>query len=258
MSDPEAGNQRDPRGLTGEQVDLNADVGESFGTWRLGDDEALMPLLTSANVACGFHAGDPGTIRATCELAREHGVAIGAQVSYPDLAGFGRRYMDVTPPQLRDDVTYQIGALTALAGAVGARVRYVKAHGALYHALSRSPEQAGALVQAVLDVDTSLTVVAFPGSVLMEACERAGLHVVGEGFADRRYREDGELADRREPRSVLTDPSDVAAQAAHLARTTGIRTVCLHGDTPGAPQLARAVRDRLTEEGITIRAFTRP
>lgn len=234
-------------------VDLNADVAESFGRWTLGDDAALMPLLTSANVACGFHAGDPLTIRRVCALAVAHGTGIGAQVAYRDLAGFGRRFVDVEPDDLAADVAYQIGAVQALATAEGGRVGHVKPHGALYHAAHEHPGQAAAVVAAVAAVDASLALVVFPGGRLEAAAREAGLRVVVEGFADRRYDGAGRLVDRRVPGAVLDDPVAAAAQAVALAGSGTVDTLCVHGDTPGAVAIAGAVRAAVEAAGFELR-----
>lgn len=238
-------------------VDLNADVGESFGRWRLGDDDALLPHLTSANVACGFHAGDPLTLRRTCELAVSLGVSIGAQVGYRDLAGFGRRFVDVPADELAADVLYQLGALDGIARAAGGRVAYLKPHGALYHAVSRHPEQAVAVIDAVRAYG-GLPVLGLAGSAFLAAVAEAGLEAVGEGFADRAYLPDGGLVPRSEPGAVLTDPVAVAAQAVELARSGDVRSLCVHGDSPGAPALAVAVRAALDEAGLPVGAFATP
>ena len=238
----------------GGAVDLNADVGESFGRWSLGDDEALLPHLTSANVACGFHAGDPLTLRRTCESAVDLGVAIGAQVGYRDLAGFGRRFIDVPPAELAADVLYQLGALDGIARAVGGRVAYVKPHGALYHAVSAHPEQADAVIEAVRAYG-ALPILGLAGSPFLAAVAAAGLEAVGEGFADRAYLPDGGLVPRSAPGAVLTDPVAVAAQAVELARSGEVRSVCVHGDSPGAPELAAAVREALEAADIPVGAF---
>lgn len=235
-------------------VDLNADVGESFGRWQLGDDAALLPHLTSANVACGFHAGDPLTLRRTCALAVEHGVVIGAQVGYRDLAGFGRRYVEVPAAELEADVLYQLGALDGIARAAGTRVAYLKPHGALYHALSRHPEQAEAVIAAVVAFG-GLPVLGLAGSPFLGAVAAAGLVAVGEGFADRAYLPDGGLVPRTEPGAVLTDPAAVAAQAVRLAASGEVRSLCVHGDSPGAPALAAAVRAGLVEAGLALAPF---
>jgi UPF0271 protein len=245
-------------GRVSGSVDLNADVAESFGRWSLGDDAALVPLLTSANVAAGFHAGDPATIRRACALAVAHGVGIGAQVAYRDLAGFGRRFLDVAPDDLAADVVYQIGAVEALARAEGGRVGHVKAHGALYHAAEERPGHAAALVAAVSAVDPSLVVVAFPGGRLAEEARRAGLRVVAEGFADRRYDEAGRLVDRRRPGAVVTDPAEAADQALALVRSGAVGTLCVHGDSPGAAAIARAVRERLLGSGVRLHPLAGP
>ena len=248
-------------------IDLNSDVGESFGRWTLGDDAALMPLITSANVACGFHAGDPQTLRATCAVAARHGVTIGAQVGYRDLAGFGRRFIDVEPADLVADVIYQIGALQALAAAAGAAVRYVKPHGALYNAVVHHPEQAAAVVEAVRMVDPTLALVGLPGSALLRLAEAAGLRTVREAFADRAYTPQGTLVSRREPGATLHDPAAVAARMVRLV-TTGVITaadgtdvavaadsICVHGDGPGAVELAQRVRAALEAAGVTLGPF---
>jgi UPF0271 protein len=241
--------------VTGHVVDLNADLGESYGQWVLGDDAALLPLITSANVACGFHAGDPLTVRRTVELAVEHGVVIGAQVSYPDLVGFGRRRMDVEPAELAADVLYQLSALDGISRVAGAGVRYLKPHGALYHRTLTDEPQATALVAAVAAYSTDLAVVTMAGSVLAATAADAGLRVVAEGFADRGYTETGQLVPRGEPGAVLTDEKAVAAQALRLVETSQVQTLCLHGDTPGAVGFARAVLAALSGADVTIRSF---
>jgi UPF0271 protein len=248
-------------------VDLNSDLGEGYGRWALGDDAALLEVVTSANVACGFHAGDPATIDRTVRAAAERGVAVGAQVSYPDLVGFGRREIDVPPDELTADVLYQIGALEAFARAAGGRVRYVKPHGALYNRIARDPVQAAAVVEAVRRYDPALPLLTLPGSAAMEAAAEAGIAAVGEGFADRAYTAEGRLVSRREPGAVLDDPERVAARAVAMATegrvetidggdvTVEIASLCVHGDTPGAVELARAVRAALEEAGVALEAF---
>lgn len=253
--------------MSGRVVDLNSDVGESFGRWVLGDDAAVLDAVTSANVACGFHAGDPSTLRRTCRLAVERGVVIGAQVGYRDLAGFGRRFLDVAPDELTDDVLYQVGALDALARAVGGRVAYLKPHGALYNATVHHDEQAAAVVRAVREHDPSLPVVGLPGSALLGHAEAAGLRTVAEAFADRGYEPDGTLVRRDRPGALLHDPAEVAARVVRLV-TEGVVTavdgsdvavradsVCVHGDSPGAVAMARAVRAALDAAGVAVRAF---
>jgi len=248
-------------------LDLNSDLGEGYGRWALGDDAALLEVVTSANVACGFHAGDPATIDRTVRTAVERGVAVGAQVSYPDLVGFGRREIDVPPDQLTADVLYQLGALEAFAKAAGSRVRYVKPHGALYNRIARDPVQAAAVVEAIRRYDPALPLLTLPGSVAMEAAGEAGIPSVGEGFADRAYTAEGRLVSRREPGAVLHDPEQVAARAVvmateHRVEAAGgeqvaveVRSLCVHGDTPGAVDLARAVRTALEHAGVTLEAF---
>jgi UPF0271 protein len=248
-------------------VDLNSDLGEGYGHWALGDDAALLEVVTSANVACGFHAGDPATIDRTVRTAAELGVAIGAQVAYPDLVGFGRREIDVPPDDLTADVLYQIGALEAFARAAGSRVRYVKPHGALYNRIARDPVQAAAVVEAIRRYDPDLPLLTLPGSVAMAAAAAAGVPAVAEGFADRAYTGEGRLVSRREPGAVLHDPGRVAARALRMATegrvetvdggevAVAVRSLCVHGDTPGAVELARAVRAALEEAGVALEAF---
>ena len=249
------------------RIDLNADLGESFGAWRMGDDLAMLELVTSASIACGFHAGDPLTIRRTAAAAVERGVVVGAHVSYPDLAGFGRRLLDVGPDDLAADVLYQLGALDAMCRVAGGRVRYVKAHGALYHAIGRDEVQAGAFVAAVAAYDRSLTVLGTAGSVVLRLAAAAGLPTASEAFADRGYAPDGALVPRGDSGDVLTDTAAVVTQALSLARDGGVAggdgdhvavqadSLCLHGDTPGAVEHARAVRAALVSAGATLRAF---
>ncbi|MGI9053425.1 MAG: LamB/YcsF family protein [Ilumatobacteraceae bacterium] len=249
-------------------IDLNSDLGESFGVWRLGDDEAMLEVVTSANVACGFHAGDPSTLRAVCVAAVANGVSIGAQVAYPDLVGFGRRAIDMDPFELRDAVLYQLGALDAFAQVAGAEVAYVKPHGALYHATVADAVQAEAVVAAAAEYDPSLAVLGAPGSELLRAADDAGLEAVPEAFADRAYLRDGRLVSRREPDALVVDPAEVAARAVRLATEREVvsvdgtvipvvaRSLCVHGDTPSAVDLARAVRDALEDAGVELHSFT--
>jgi UPF0271 protein len=255
------------------RIDLNADVGESFGRWTLGDDASLLDVVTSANVACGFHAGDPSILKRTCDLAAERGVAIGAQVAYRDLAGFGRRFVDVEPDVLRDDVLYQIGALDAFARAAGSRVSYVKPHGALYHAVIEHKAQAVAVVDAVLawvrghPGEPAPAVLGLPGSQLLDAVRGAGLRAVPEAFVDRAYDPDGRLHTRAAPGALVTDPVDVAERAVRMAKYSEVvaqdgsvvvapsESLCVHGDTPGAVAIARAVRRALEESGFEVAPF---
>ncbi|MHB9863137.1 LamB/YcsF family protein [Streptomyces sp. YIM S03343] len=248
-------------------IDLNADLGEGFGRWRLTDDEQLLSVVTSANVACGFHAGDAATMRQVCELAAERGVRIGAQVSYRDLAGFGRRAMDVPPAELAAEVAYQIGALEVFARAAGTRVAYVKPHGALYNRVVHDEEQAGAVVGGVLLADAALPVLGLPGSSLLELAAEAGLPTVTEAFADRAYTAAGTLVPRDRDGAVLSEPDTVVERSLRLARCGTVasgagedieiraRSLCLHGDTPGAVELARRVRDTLERSGVRVEAF---
>ncbi|WP_433389054.1 LamB/YcsF family protein [Micromonospora sp. KLBMP9576] len=248
-------------------MDLNADLGEGFGTWRLGDDAALLDLVTSANVACGFHAGDASTMRRVCEGAAERGVAVGAQVGYRDLAGFGRRHIAYDYAELRDEVTYQLGALDAFCRLFRTRVRYLKPHGALYHAAATDEAQAAALVAAVDGYDDQLPLLCPPGSVLAQLAAGAGLRVVAEGFADRGYLPNGSLVPRTAPDALVTDPEEMAARAVRMAteRTVvaidgtvvpcPVESICLHGDTPGAVRCAELVRAALVDAGITLAPF---
>ncbi|BEL10549.1 5-oxoprolinase subunit PxpA [Actinoplanes sichuanensis] len=247
-------------------IDLNADLGEGFGAWRLGDDDALLDVVTSANVACGFHAGDPSTMASVCRRAVEKGVVIGAQVGYRDLAGFGRRRIEYAHDELRDDIVYQIGALEAFSRIAGDRVRYVKPHGALYNTAAVDELQASAVVAAVVAYDPALPVLCQPGSVLAIRAAEAGLTVVGEGFADRGYLPDGRLVPRSRPDALVHDPDEVVARVVRMAVDGSVaavdgsivecrvRSICLHGDTPGAVRLARAVRAGLADR-LTVQAF---
>ncbi|OAR27713.1 hypothetical protein A8W25_03525 [Streptomyces sp. ERV7] len=248
-------------------IDLNADLGEGFGRWRLTDDEQLLSVVTSANVACGFHAGDAATMRRVCALAAERGVRIGAQVSYRDLAGFGRRSMDVPPDELAAEVAYQIGALEVFARAAGSRVSYVKPHGALYNRVVHDEQQAAAVVEGIRLASTALPVLGLPGSRLLARAAKAGLPVVGEAFADRAYTSHATLVPRGQDGAVLTHPDTVVERSLALARTGTVtastgesvevraRSLCLHGDTPGAAALARRVRAELEGAGVRVEAF---
>jgi UPF0271 protein len=248
-------------------IDLNADLGEGFGRWSLGDDEALLDIVTSANVACGFHAGDPATMNRICRAAAARGVAVGAQVGYRDLAGFGRRRIEYDLDELRDDVLYQIGALEAFCRIAGGRVAYLKPHGALYNTAAVDEGQASAVVAAVGAYDRGLPVLCQPGSVLARLAADAGLSVVGEGFADRGYRADGTLVPRSVAGAVIHDPEVVVARAIRMAVEGVVATaegqlvpcpvasICVHGDTPGAVELAGRVRAGLIAAGRSVAPF---
>lgn len=248
-------------------IDLNSDLGESFGQWKMGDDAAMLGLVSSANVACGFHAGSPAGILATLRAAKAQAVAIGAHVSYPDLVGFGRRRMDIASEELTADVIYQIGALQGMARAAGTAVRYVKPHGALYNTVADDERQALALIAAILAVDPQLPLVGLAGSRVLELAGEKGLITVSESFADRAYHADGTLVSRREPGAVLDDPQLVAKRMLQLVTEGGITsiegtftplvadTICVHGDSPAAVQIARRVRTTLAERGVEICSF---
>ncbi len=249
------------------RLDLNADLGESFGAWRLGDDSAMVGLVTSANVACGFHAGDALTLQRTCATAAASGVVVGAQVGYRQLAGFGRWAVDMPSAELTADVIYQIGALDGLCRVAGTSVAYVKPHGALYNTAAVDQRQARAVVKAVAAYDSSLPILGLPGSVLLAEAAAAGLRTVREAFADRGYTPEGGLVPRDQPGALLSDPDEVAARMLRLATQGRIRAVdgsdlaveadsiCTHGDSPGAVAMARAIRAALEAAGVEVRAF---
>lgn len=251
------------------RIDLNSDLGESFGRWTLGNDAELMKSITSANVACGFHAGDPGVMRETVRMARDNGVAIGAHPGLPDLAGFGRRNMAVTAAEVENLVVYQIGALAAIAAAEQVKLRHVKAHGALYNMSVKDRALADAIAAAVRAVDPELVVFALPGTELARAAEDAGLHVAREGFADRAYEADGSLTPRSRPGSVIQSADEVIGRAVRMARDGVVRatngsdipmrvdTLCTHGDTPGSHELTRQLRAGLEAEGIRVQTLDR-
>lgn len=248
-------------------IDLNSDLGEGFGAWKMGDDEAMLDIVSSANVACGFHAGDPAGILRTLRAAAARGVAVGAHVGYRDLAGFGRRNMDPASDELIGDVIYQIGALKGLAEAAGTRVTYVKPHGALYNTIAIDARQAADVIAAIRAIDPALVLVALAGSPLIEQARAAGLAVFAEAFADRAYTADGNLVSRRERGAVLHDPELVAQRMVRMVKegvvesidgkTTKVdaQSICVHGDSPGAVAMARRVRALLEEEGLAIRPF---
>lgn len=249
-------------------IDLNSDLGESFGAWSMGDDTAILEVVSSANVACGFHAGDPAGILRTLKAAAARGVAIGAHVAYPDLVGFGRRNMDIPAEQLTADVIYQIGALQGLARSVGAQVSYVKPHGALYNTIAGDPKQAAAVIEALLLLDPALKLVCLANSPLLGWATEAGLSCVAEAFADRAYTNEGTLVSRSRPGAVLHDAELIAQRMLRLVNEGVIESVdghvialqadsiCVHGDSPDAVTIARTLKDGLQAAGVTIRAFT--
>lgn len=248
-------------------IDLNSDLGESFGAWRMGDDAAMLDIVTSANVACGFHAGDPAGILQTLKAAAEKNVTIGAHVSYPDKVGFGRRNMDVASDELTADVIYQIGALQALAKAAGTSVRYVKPHGALYNTIAHDRRQAMAVIEAIRAIDPALVLVALAGSPLIELARSEGLQCVAEAFADRAYTPEGTLVSRREPGAVLHDPVLVAQRMLRLVQSGSIEaidgsfvkieadSICVHGDSPAAVEMARELRRVLEHANTSLQPF---
>lgn len=248
-------------------IDLNSDLGESFGAWTMGDDAAMLDIVTSANVACGFHAGDPAGVLGTLRAAAERGVSVGAHVAYPDLSGFGRRAMDVASADLQAGVIYQIGALQALAKVAGTTVRYVKPHGALYNTIAQDERQATDVIEALRVLDADLALVVLAGSPLEGWARSAGLRVVAEAFADRGYTPQGTLVSRRAPGAVLHDADVVAARMLRLVQEGVVEAVdgslarvqadsiCVHGDSPDAVAMARAVREALTKAGVTLRPF---
>jgi 5-oxoprolinase (ATP-hydrolysing) subunit A len=250
------------------RIDLNADLGESFGSWPMGEDDVLLSCITSANVACGFHAGDPGVMRRTVALAKRHGVAVGAHPGFPDLVGFGRRELHASPEEVEDFVLYQVAALAGFAAAAGLRLQHVKPHGALYNMAVRDRDLAASIVRAVAACDPALVLFGLPNSELLREGERAGLQVAAEAFADRAYEPDGTLVSRRKPGSVMHDAAEVVSRAVGMARdgtvtavdgsTIPVRvdTICVHGDTPGAAALARSIRHGLEDAGIAVASLT--
>ncbi|MBI5035297.1 MAG: 5-oxoprolinase subunit PxpA [Chloroflexi bacterium] len=248
-------------------IDLNCDMGESFGAWKLGADEAITPYITSANIACGFHAGDSRVMERTVRLALEHGVAIGAHPGFPDLVGFGRRTLDATPDEIESDVLYQIGALDAFVRSSGKHLTHVKAHGALYNLAAAKPEIANAIARAIKRFDSDLVMVGLAGSAMIDAAQAMGLRFAREGFCDRAYQADGKLVSRREKGSLLSDPQLAAKQALQIVLEQSVTTMsgekisfvadtlCIHGDTPTASAIARAVREALQENGVTVAAL---
>lgn len=241
--------------MTGN-IDLNSDLGESVDGRLMGDDAAMFPLISSANIACGYHAGDDETMLASCRSAVDHGVSVGAHVSYRDRAGFGRRTMDMGPSELVADVAGQLAALARIAGSVGTRLSYVKPHGALYNRIVHDRAQAAAVVEAVAAFDPELPILGLPRSAVLELAADAGLPVFREAFVDRGYRPDGTLIPRGEPGAILDNMEQIAERAVQFALAGAADSLCVHGDTPGAVQMARLVRERLSAAGIAVRPFT--
>ncbi|MCM2362716.1 5-oxoprolinase subunit PxpA [Pseudomonas sp. SR18] len=248
-------------------IDINSDLGESFGAWSMGDDDAMLDVVTSANVACGFHAGDPAGILRTLKAAAARNVAIGAHVAYPDKVGFGRRNMDLASDELTADVIYQIGALQGLAKAAGTSVRYVKPHGALYNTIAHDRRQALAVIAAIRAIDPTLILVALAGSELIEWARNEGLQCVAEAFADRAYTPQGTLVSRREPGAVLHDPQLVAQRMLRLVQDGTLEaidgtltriqadSICVHGDSPAAVEMARELRRVLEQANLSLQPF---
>ena len=251
------------------RIDLNADVGESLGPWPMGDDERLIPLVTSVNVACGAHAGDPLTIERTIRLAVDHEVAVGAHPGYPDLVGFGRRDLDMTTDELRASIIHQVGAVAAIARSLNAELRHVKPHGALYNRAASDHGVAETIATAIRRASPELILVGLAGSALIDAGVAAGIQVASEAFADRAYEPDGSLRSRRRPGAILATPAAAAKQAVSIVRDGRVTavdgsvialradTICIHGDTPGAAEYAAAVRAALDKAGVTIAALGR-
>ena len=249
------------------RIDLNSDLGESFGPWPMGHDAALMESITSANIACGFHAGDPGVMRQTLALAKDRAVAVGAHPGFPDLVGFGRREMKASPTEVEDFVLYQISALAGMAATQWVSLQHVKAHGALYNMACKDRALADAIARATAAFDKSLILFGLPNSELLRAGEAAGLRVAAEVFADRAYERDGSLVSRSKPGSVIHDRQVVVDRAVRMVKQKEVvtidgatialqaDTICLHGDTPGAADLARAVRRGLEDAGIQVGAL---
>jgi len=246
------------------RIDLNSDMGESFGKYKLGNDEEIMKNVSSANIACGFHAGDPHVLKYTIKLAKETGTAVGAHPGLPDLIGFGRRSMDVSPDELYDYCVYQIGAVQAFCKSVGVDMQHVKCHGILEMMTTQRPELAEAIAAAIKDIDPNLLYMTIAGTRLYQTCKAAGLRVAGEAYGDRAYNEDGTLVSRKLPNSVLTDPATVVERITQFIETGTMPTyeggavkidaqsICMHGDTPGAAELVKALREKLDNQGIGV------
>ncbi|NKK39685.1 5-oxoprolinase subunit PxpA [Rhizobium leguminosarum bv. viciae] len=249
-------------------IDLNSDLGESFGAWAMGDDVSMLSIVTSTNIACGFHAGDPAGILSVLKEAAKRGVSVGAHIGYRDLVGFGRRNMDPSSTELIGDTIYQIGALQGLAKAAGTRVCYVKPHGALYNTIANDARQAYDVITGIKAVDSSLALLALSGAPIVEQARAAGLTVVCEAFADRAYNADGSLVSRRLPGAIIHDPKAIAERMLRLVaegRITAVdgtdieleaQSICVHGDTPAAVAIARALREALATNGVDLKPFT--
>lgn len=250
-----------------QAIDLNSDLGESYGAWKMGDDAAMLDIVSSANIACGFHAGDPLGLYKTVQAAAERGVTIGAHVSYPDRVGFGRRDMDVTVAELTADVIYQIGALQGIAAACGTKVSYVKPHGALYNRIAHDPKQGQAVIDAIKAINPDLVLMGLANAPILDLARKSGLTVVAEAFADRAYTPDGQLVSRREAGSVLHDAALIAERMVQLARTGTLQaadgsvihinaqSICVHGDSPDAVTIAKTIATRFQAEGIAVSSF---
>jgi 5-oxoprolinase (ATP-hydrolysing) subunit A len=248
-----------------KRIDLNCDMGESYGAWKMGDDAGIMPFISSANIACGFHGGDPATIRKTVRLAVDHGVAIGAHPSLPDIQGFGRRVMKISPQDMYDLVVYQAGAVEAFARAAGSRLHHIKCHGALYNMAATDEALSEAMGRAAKDLG-DVMVYALSNSTMMRVLERLNCRVLGEVFGDRGYSDDGTLAPRDKPGGMIEDPKKSVEQVlgmiegGFVTTLSGKRvpvaadTLCLHGDQPGAVVFAKALRKTFSEKGIQIEA----
>lgn len=252
--------------MNGPAIDLNCDMGESLGPWKMGNDLAILEHVTSANIACGFHAGDPLTMMRTVKAAFDRGVKVGAHPGFPDLVGFGRRSLQVSAAEAHAMVVYQVGAIAGVAGALGGRLNHVKAHGALYNMAARDGTLADAIARAVKDVDPGLILFGLAGSELIAAAERIGLRHASEVFGDRTYQADGSLSPRGKPGAMIEDPELAAAQVKRMVTEGRVRslqgedvkvradTLCIHGDQPGALDFARRIRDELAASGVAVRA----
>jgi 5-oxoprolinase (ATP-hydrolysing) subunit A len=251
------------------RIDINSDMGESFGAYSIGHDAGLMKSITSANVAAGFHAGDPSVLRDTIRLAKASGVAVGAHPGFPDLVGFGRRELSVTAKEAEDFVLYQVAAVAGVASAEGVKLQHVKPHGALFNMAVRNAELSGAIARAVAAIDRSLILFGLPGSEILRAGRAAGLRVAAEIFADRAYEPDGSLMSRRQPGAVIHDAATVVSRAVKMVKDRSVvasdgsvvaldaETICVHGDTPGSDALAASIRSGFESAGIIVKAIGR-